>query len=54
MNYKQILFIIVANVLNVDVANTIFEPLSVGWYVYLILTAVLFGVCSLVFEDEKK
>jgi hypothetical protein len=53
MNTKQILFIIMANLLNIDVANTIFEQLSVGWCVYLILTAVLFGVCSLILRDEK-
>jgi hypothetical protein len=53
MNTKQILFIIIANLLNLDVANTIFEQLSIGWYVYLILTAVLFAVCSLALRDER-
>jgi hypothetical protein len=53
MNTKQILFIIMANLLNIDVANTIFKQLSVGWYAYLILTAVLFAVCSLILRDEK-
>ncbi len=53
MNTKQILFIIMANLLNIDVANTIFEQLSVGWYVYLILTGLLFAVCSLILRDEK-
>jgi hypothetical protein len=52
VNTKQILFIVIASLLNVDVANTIFEQLSVGWCVYVILTFVLFAVCSLALRDE--
>jgi hypothetical protein len=52
MNTKQILFIVIASLLNIDVANTIFEKFSIGWCVYIILTAVLIPVCSLALRDE--
>jgi hypothetical protein len=52
MNTKQILFIVIASLLNIDVANTIFEQFSIGWCVYIILTSVLIPVCSLALRDE--
>ena len=53
MNKKQILFIIVANVMNIEVANTIFEPLSIGWWVYTALCSCLFVVGGLALRSEK-
>ena len=54
MNTLQVMFIIIANMLNLQVANSNFEILSAAWYVYIIITAVLIAVCSLLFEVEKK
>jgi hypothetical protein len=52
VNTKQILFIVIASLLNTDVADTIFEQFSIGWFVYIILTSVLLAVCSLALRDE--
>jgi hypothetical protein len=54
MNYKQVIFIIVANVLNMYVADALFEILSTSWYTYLIGSAVWFAICSHILWDKKK
>jgi hypothetical protein len=54
MNYKQVIFIIVANVLNTYVSDALFEPLSTSWYTYLIGSAVWFAICSQLLKGEKK
>ena len=54
MNINQVLFILIANMLNLQVANSNFEILSVSWHVHLFLGGVLVGVCSRVFEGKKK
>ena len=54
MSTLQVLFIIIANMLNLQVANSNFEILSVSWHVYLVLTSLLIAVCSLLFGVGKK
>mgnify|MGYP003651903354 CR=1 FL=1 len=53
MNYKQVIFIIVANVLNMYVADALFEALSTSWYTYLIGCSVWFAICTLLLGEKK-